>query len=114
MIAVNELRETLPVARISRALDIPRSFIYYSRSGRMGKRKRRISSDVEEQIRRIAGERTTYGYRRIWAVMRNSGTPVNIKTVRRVMKAHNLSLPYAKHRKEGSNKARWHKQAPGN
>ena len=48
MIAVNELRETLPVARISRALDIPRSFIYYSRSGRMGKRKRRISSDVEE------------------------------------------------------------------
>ncbi len=30
--------------------------------------------------------------------MRNSGTPVNIKTVRRVMKAHNLSLPYAKHR----------------
>ena len=114
MIAVNELRETLPVARISRALDIPRSFIYYSRSGHTGKRKRRISSDVEEQIRRIAGDRTTYGYRRIWAVMRNSGTPVNIKTVRRVMKAHSLSLPYAKHRKEGSNKAGWHKQALGN
>ncbi|MCL4327967.1 MAG: IS3 family transposase [Candidatus Thermoplasmatota archaeon] len=50
----------------------------------------------------------------MWAVMRNSGTPVNIKTVRRVMKAHNLSLPYAKHRKEGSNKAGWHKQALGN
>ncbi|MCL4327966.1 MAG: hypothetical protein M1151_00540 [Candidatus Thermoplasmatota archaeon] len=37
MIAVNELRETLPVERISRALDIPRSFIYYSRSGHTGK-----------------------------------------------------------------------------
>ena len=98
MMVVNGLKAYMPVARISRAANIPRSFIYYNRSGHTGKRKRRISGDVEEQIKRIAGERTTYGYRRIWAVMRNSGAPVNIKTVRRVMKAHNLSLPYSKHR----------------
>ena len=30
--------------------------------------------------------------------MRNSGINVNIKTVRRIMKRTNLSLPYAKHK----------------
>ena len=47
---------------------------------------------------RIAEERTTYGYRRIWALLRNSGTHVNVKAVRRIMKRNNLSLPYAKHK----------------
>ena len=37
-------------------------------------------------------------YRRIWALMRNSGMHVNIKTVRRIMRNHNLALPYGKHR----------------
>ncbi len=98
MTVVNDLRQTIPVARISRAMGIPRSFIYYNRSEHTGKRIPRISRDIEEQILRIAGERTTYGYRRIWAVLRNSGMGVNMKTVRRIMNRNNLSLPYAKHR----------------
>ena len=44
----------------------------------------------------ISAERTTYGYRRIWALLRNSGIHVNIKTVRRIMRRNNLALPYAK------------------
>jgi len=98
MAAVEYLKPLIPVARISRAMDMPRSTIYYRRSERTGRRKPRISKTVEDEIIRIAGERTTYGYRRVWAIMRNSGIHVNIKTARRIMKRRNLALPYAKHR----------------
>jgi transposase InsO family protein len=40
----------------------------------------------------IAGERPTYGYRRIWAILRNMGIRLNQKTVRKVLKMHSLSL----------------------
>ena len=90
------LKKEIPVTRISRAMDIQRSTIYYT--GSHGKRLPRISQEIEEQALKIAGERITYGYRRIWALMRNSGIHVNIKTVRRIMRRNSLSLPYAKHK----------------
>ena len=58
---------------------------------------RRLSPQIEEDIIRTASERPTYGYRRVWAVLRNDGTKVNMKAVRRVLRERNLSLPYAKH-----------------
>ncbi len=42
--------------------------------------------------------RTTYGYKRVWGILRNSGNRVNIKTVRRIMSSNGLALPYAKHK----------------
>ena len=71
------LKKEIPVTRISRAMDIQRSTIYYTRAH--GKRLPRISQEIEEQALKIAGERITYGYRRIWALIRNSGIHVNIK-----------------------------------
>ena len=84
--------------RISIALDIQRSTIYYARSDHTGKRKPRITKEIGEQVLRIAEERISYGYRRIWALMRDSGIHVNMKTVRRIMRNHNLALPYGKHK----------------
>ena len=98
MTVVNSFKTEMSISRISGAMDIPRSFIYYNRSDHTGSRKPRVSSDVENKVIRIAEERTTYGYRRIWALLRNSGTHVNVKAVRRVMKRNNLFLPYAKHK----------------
>ena len=95
---VNILKPEMSIARISRAMDIQRSTIYYDRSGHTGKRKPRISKETEDQILKIAEERITYGYRRLWALMRNSGIHVNMKTVRRIMRTHNLALPYGKHK----------------
>ena len=95
---VNILKPEMPIARISRAMDIQRSTIYYARSDHTGKRKPRITKEIEDHILRIAEERITYGYRRIWALMRNSGMHVNIKTVRRIMRNHNLALSYGKHK----------------
>ena len=43
---VNILKPEMPIARISRAMDIQRSTIYYDRSGRHGKRKPRITKEI--------------------------------------------------------------------
>ncbi len=43
-------------------------------------------------------ERPTYGYRRVWAALRNQDTRVNKKTVRKALKDNNLNLPASKHR----------------
>jgi len=100
MLAVSELNEIISVSGISRILDIPRSTIYSRTNEKERKetRKPRIAESVESQIVKLSGERTTYGHRRIWALLRNSGIHVNIKTVRRAMKRNSLTLPYAKHR----------------
>jgi len=99
MSVVNILEPGMSIARISKAMKIPRSFIYYRRRERNGKRKPRVPDYIEAEINRLSSERTTYGYRRIWALLRNSGTRVNIKTVRRIMMRNSLALPYAKHKK---------------
>jgi transposase InsO family protein len=98
MMAVDILKKDMPVARISRAMDVPRSSIYYRRIGKSGMRKPRIPENIEAEIIRLSAERTTYGYRRVWALMRNSGNHVNIKTVRCIMRRNSLALPYARHK----------------
>jgi hypothetical protein len=50
MAAVEYLKPLMPVARISRALDMPRSTIYYRRSERTGRRKPRISTAIADEI----------------------------------------------------------------
>jgi|ACXJ01.1.fsa_nt_gi transposase InsO family protein len=96
--AIESLRPAMATSRISRAMDVPRSSIYYRRTGRSGMRKPRIPENIESEVIRLSAERTTYGYRRIWALMRNSGIHVNIKTVRRIMRRNSLALPYARHK----------------
>ncbi|EQD75715.1 orfB, partial [mine drainage metagenome] len=74
------------------------SSIYYKGKDTTGRRKPRVPENIERRINELSAERTTYGYRRIWAMLRNSGTDVNIKTVRRIMNRNHLSLPYARHK----------------
>ena len=62
---MENLKHALTVSRISRAMHIPRSTIYYTRTVRSGTMRSRISKNIESEIIRISGERTTYGYRRI-------------------------------------------------
>ena len=68
MVVFDALKEIIPVARISRPVGVSRSFIYYRRSERSEKRRERIPEDIESEVKRISFERTTYGYRRIWAL----------------------------------------------
>ena len=96
--AIESLRPAMTTSRISRAMDVPRSSIYYRRTGRSGRRRPRIPENIESEIIRISAERITYGYRRVWALLRNSRIHVNIKTVRRIMRRNSLALPYARHK----------------
>ncbi len=95
--AVDILKKDMPIAMISRAMDIPRSSIYYRSMERSVDRKPRVSGSIETEISRISGKKT-YGYRRVWALPRSSDIHVNIKTVRRIMRRNNPALPYAKHK----------------
>ena len=98
MEAVNNLRNKLSVSRISKITGIQRSHIYYNRKSTAKQRKSRIPDNTINRILEISRERVTYGYRRVWAVARNEGTKLNMKTVRKVIKSRNLQLPYAKHK----------------
>ena len=50
MIAIEILKNKMLVERISRAMDIPSSFIYYRKTERSGKRKSGISENIEFDI----------------------------------------------------------------
>ncbi|MFD1428396.1 virulence-associated protein VapD [Kroppenstedtia sanguinis] len=45
---------------------------------------------LAQEIKRLASEYPTFGYRRIWALLQREGYPCNQKTVYRAMKEMNL------------------------
>ena len=45
------------------------------------------------KIIELCKERITYGYNRIWALLRNSGIRITMKTIYRIMKGNDLNLP---------------------
>ncbi|AKA49073.1 hypothetical protein IX51_10170 [uncultured archaeon] len=95
MMVLEDLKPMMSLRNASRISGISLSGYYYA------PRKRhiqRLDLSVQSKIRDIASERPTYGYRRVWAILRNQGTKVNQKTVRKVLKDNNLSLPASKHR----------------
>jgi putative transposase len=86
--------QDIPLTRASRCAGVPRRTLY-------NKPKRRtttIDEEIAEVVKRIAAERTTYGYRRVTAMVRRElDRPVNTKAVRRVMKHLGLLLAPPKH-----------------
>ena len=75
MMAVEYLKPSLSILRISMASGIPRSSIYYREKPRK-ERRSRVPDSVEMEILRISSERITYGYRRIWGAAHNHTRPV--------------------------------------
>ena len=79
-----ELSSKMPLKRISYITGMPRSFIYYNLNRNSIKRKEyktRTGKNTVDKIIELSSERITYGYRRIWALLRNSGININRKTV---------------------------------
>lgn len=88
----------MAISKISSAMDILRSSIYYCDIERSVKRKLRVFRSIETKINGISGGITTYGYKRTWELLRNSSIYVKMKTGRRIMRKNDLTLPYAKHK----------------
>jgi putative transposase len=93
--------ERRSVAAVCRALGVSRSNVASRRSRRAwrDRRGRPAVEDTEvlQQLRDIAGQRPTYGYRRLWALLRRQRrtqgqSPVNAKRVYRLAKQHKLLL----------------------
>ncbi|MEM3192834.1 MAG: helix-turn-helix domain-containing protein [Candidatus Parvarchaeota archaeon] len=71
MAVINDLSGGMSLARICRAMGISRSSIYYRKADHTLNRKPRLSPGIEKEILSMAEKRTTYGYRRIWAILCN-------------------------------------------
>ena len=95
MMVLDDLKPHMSLRKISRISGITRSEYYYHPRKRM---ITRLDPSVKERIKVAASGRPTYGYRRVWAILRDSGTHVNRKTVRKVLKDSNLNLPARRHR----------------
>ena len=109
MMVLEDLKPRMPLRRISRISGISLSGYYYHPRER---HVERLDPQIRERIRMIASERPTYGYRRVWAVLRNQGTKVNQKTVRKVLKDSNLSLPAHRHKGRTKTRNLFHPHGP--
>ena len=91
-----------PVATVCRVLGVARSNVAHRRSRGVHWRDRRgrpahHDQQVTEQLRELASARPTYGYRRLWALLRRERrkrgeSPVNAKRVYRIVKSEKLLL----------------------
>ncbi len=96
-----KLAQTYPIRLVCRLLGVPRSSVYYTA---------RLPFDeamLKTALLDLAAEWPTYGYRRLTAMMRRLGWPVNSKRVRRWMDELNLTgaPPTRQHRTTNSNHA---------
>jgi transposase InsO family protein len=73
------LARDYPVRLICRATGWPRSSLYTAATPPAGE------AELRQALTRLAGAWPTYGYRRLTALLRREGRPVNAKRVRRVM-----------------------------
>ncbi|WMT52296.1 MAG: DDE-type integrase/transposase/recombinase [Ferroplasma sp.] len=64
----------------------------------------RIDSSIISKIIDLCKERVTYSYNRIWALLRNSGINIAKKTVYKIMKNNNLTLPVHNHKNRRESK----------
>ena len=71
---INDLKDQIPLREISRISGISLSGYYYRPRER---HVERLDPSTRARIKDIASERPTYGYRRVWAILRNQGTAVN-------------------------------------
>ncbi|MEM3290666.1 MAG: IS3 family transposase [Candidatus Micrarchaeaceae archaeon] len=97
---ISELKDQINASKITNYLGISRSSFHYKKRANIT--TSRISKELEEQIIDLSKERVTYGYRRIWALLRNSGIRINAKTVYRVMKNYALKLNKYEYKKRKS------------
>jgi putative transposase len=88
---------------VCEALGVARSNIAASFNSPLAKPLKRVGrapkpdDDLVIDIKAIIGDQPTYGYRRVWALLRRKAAmqsypPVNAKRVHRVMKAHGMLL----------------------
>ena len=97
-----KLAQTYPIRLVCRLLGVPRSSVYYPARPPLAD-----EAMLKTALLDVAGEWPTYGYRRLTAMMRRLGWPVNSKRVRRWMDELGIhgAPPTRKRRTTNSNHA---------
>ena len=97
-----KLAQTYPIRLVCRLLGVPRSSVYYPPRPPLAD-----EAMLKTALLDVAGEWPTYGYRRLTAMMRRLGWPVNSKRVRRWMDELGIhgAPPTRKRRTTNSNHA---------
>ena len=96
----------LSIRRLARSFELPISrvgrWVGPQKPAETRQRRCPVSGNVElrETVRELCLEERyqTYGYRRIWALLRRRGWDVNRKTVHRIMREEGLTRPKIWHR----------------
>lgn len=91
-----KLSEEYPVSAVCEVLGLARS-TYYSRS------EEREEEELTREIKRVAGEWPTYGYRRVTAQLHREGHLVNRKRVQRLMRELVLLRPVRVRKRKTTN-----------
>ena len=102
MSSVNEMYNNgMKISNACHYSGINRITYYYRKKHENREDKRystRIDSSIVDKIIELSRERITYGYNRIWALLRNSCIRIARKTVYKIMKNNNLTLPLHTHK----------------
>jgi putative transposase len=85
-----------PVKTICKVLDLPRSTFYHTRSVAE-------EGDLRAALLDLAGQYPTYGYRRLTALLKRAGWPVNHKRIQRLMADMGLQRPVKRRKKRTTN-----------
>lgn len=85
----------LSVEEVCRLLGVHKSTFYRQKAkatfSQPSARQRPKQAVIQEKVRVLCQQHPTYGYRRIWALLKRQGIEVNQKTVYSVMKAEGLT-----------------------
>ena len=95
---MKEQRPDISWRRICLFLEVPRSSISYLPSDNKIRISRPLDPLLVERIAQLIKDHPTYGYRRLWAILRFSdGLLINKKTVYRILKLNNWFCHERKH-----------------
>jgi transposase InsO family protein len=101
-VLIDALRESYPLNLLLSITDMPKSSYFYQREVKSREDK---YSGLREEVRTVFNEnKSRYGYRRVHAVIRNSGKTVSEKIIRRIMREELLIVPVKKRRRYSSYK----------
>jgi putative transposase len=99
---IDALRTEYPLNDLLMMTYMPKSSYFYQKKAQILPDKyTTLRAEVKEVF---AENRSCYGYRRVHATIKNKGTIVSEKVIRRIMKEEQLIVPYRKKRKYSSYK----------
>jgi len=99
---IDALRKRYPLNELLKMMGMPKSSYYYQKEAQARPDKYvTLRTDVKKVF---TENQSCYGYRRVYAVIRNKGTIISEKVIRRIMKEEQLIVPFKRKRRYSSYK----------